>query len=76
MEKIEKYFCIKNYKFDSTGSYLKGNYYEFINDTFLWKYDYTHYIFFPTTTFDAHFISFKEIRKQKLEKLNEKISLY
>ncbi len=42
-------------------TYLKGNYYEFYIDIFPSEYN---------------FISVKEIRKQKLEKLNEKISLY
>ncbi len=59
---MKKYLCIKNYAF-----YLKGNQYDFHFDSSPLRLQ----IFI-----DNHFISVKKVRKQKLEKLNEKISLY
>ncbi len=80
---MKKYLCIKNFGI----IYLKGNYYNFYIDISPSEYKY-YFVFdenkkvvrtvayndmlFPINIFNDYFISVKEIRKQKLEKLNEK----
>ncbi len=78
---MKKYLCIRNYEI----IYLKGNYYDFYIDGEISEYKYyvlcahhhgitTRYkdMLFPIDIFNDYFISDKEIRKQKLEKLNGK----
>jgi len=76
-----KILCIKDYNEELWFSFKNGNTYEIsYKDVHVCIYDddrhclrYNKYSFFGEDTVQEYFITLKELRKQKLEKLNGKM---
>jgi len=82
-QKTTKLYCVKDYSYNNKCSFHKDNYYRVNINPALYSevriYDYFNrelyfYVpsYFNTTIINNHFITKQELRKLKLEKLNDK----